>query len=165
MSAHSIFRYLAVLFLASSVVACSVSDHPDFDDYESDKSELKLEVIDLYSHPQGPLFKTRLLELKGRSPNFAGNKQLVYWGCGSSCQMLAVVDHESGLVDIPESLIATNGYCFKQDSRLLIVNPAWENDEDSFPLPFKTAFYEWTEDGFKLIKESDPVYLGNDCRL
>lgn len=160
-----VYRLFVVFFVTSFAWGCSVSEHPEFDQYEVAKSDLKLEVVDLYSHPQGPYFKTRLLELKGRIPNFAGNKQLVYWGCGSSCQMLAVIDHESGLVDIPEDLIATNGYCFKTDSRLLIVNPAWENDEDSFPLPFKTAFYEWTEDGFRLLKESDPVYMGKECSL
>jgi hypothetical protein len=53
--------------------------------------------------------------------NFAGHFCFVYWGCGSPCQMSAVVDLKTGKVyDGPT---ASNGYGFKKDSRLLIINP------------------------------------------
>ncbi len=53
--------------------------------------------------------------------NFAGKFCFVYWGCGSPCQISAVVDMESGIVynGLPSAL----GYEFKKDSKILIVNP------------------------------------------
>lgn len=87
--------------------------------------------------------------------NFAGKYCFVSWGCGSPCQMSAVVDMESGIVynGIPSAI----GYRFKKNSRILIVNPP-----DSTNYYYKhTAFeypteYVWTGKKFVQINKPAP---------
>ena len=53
--------------------------------------------------------------------NFAGRYNLARWGCGTSCQNGAITDLKTGKVyDIPS---ASLDYEFRNDSRLLVVNP------------------------------------------
>jgi hypothetical protein len=59
--------------------------------------------------------------------NFAGHYCFAYWGCGSPCQMSAIIDLKTGIVY--EGPPASLGYEFKKNSRLLIVNPG--NTADS----------------------------------
>lgn len=53
--------------------------------------------------------------------NFGGHYCFVWWGCGSPCQNSAVVDVKTGI--IYPGVNASLGYKFKQDNRVLIVNP------------------------------------------
>lgn len=52
--------------------------------------------VQLRSAPYGRTFRTRLREGARGGPNFAGRFTLVMWGCGAPCQMVAVIDAESG---------------------------------------------------------------------
>lgn len=82
--------------------------------------------------------------------NFAGKFCFVYWGCGSSCQISAVVDMESGIVY--NGLTSGLGYKFKKDSKILIVNPP-----DSSGYYFKNSAvgspteYIWTGKKFEKL--------------
>ena len=44
----------------------------------------------------GRMFRTRLREGARRGPNFAGEFTVVTWGCGTSCQFVAVVNARTG---------------------------------------------------------------------
>ena len=58
---------------------------------------------------------------KINQPNFAGQYIIISWGCGSPCQMHAVIDSKIG---ITIQLINTaSGLRYKKDSYLLIENP------------------------------------------
>ena len=59
--------------------------------------------------------------VKDEGVNFAGTFCFVSWGCGSPCQMSAVVDMETGIVY--DGLPSAVGYKFNSNSKLLIVNP------------------------------------------
>src|SRR5262245_19409738 len=52
--------------------------------------------VDLKSDPDAPRFRTRLREGAATGPNFAGHFTIVTWGCGTDCQVTAVVDALSG---------------------------------------------------------------------
>lgn len=78
-------------------------------------------AVDLESHPQARQFRTRLTEGAKQGPNFAGRYTVVEWGCGTSCQQLAVIDARTGHVS--DWLTTELGSDYRLDSRLFIKNP------------------------------------------
>lgn len=69
-------------------------------------------------------------ERGGTGLNFAGHYCFVYWGCGSNCQNSAVVDLKTGTVY--PAITASMGFKFKNNSRLVIVNPGQTADSCAF---------------------------------
>jgi hypothetical protein len=95
-----------------------------------------LAAPDVKRHPRSRLFRTMIREGAKRGPNFAGHYTLTFWGCGSGCVSVAIVDARSGKVFHPrnlreidnynvayEELVALHGDLinFRLDSKLLIV--------------------------------------------
>jgi len=79
--------------------------------------------------------------------NFAGHYCFAYWGCGSPCQMSAVVDLKTGLVyDGPS---AGYGYQFKRNSRLLVVNP---DDPHTGCAGCTTEYWIWDDHHKKFLQ-------------
>ena len=80
-------------------------------------------------------------------PNFAGHYRLVYWGCGASCAMFAVLNLKTGKVIttkefatvlgthldaddfLPGTLSDGWGFRYKIDSSLLVVLGTPDEDE------------------------------------
>ena len=82
----------------------------------------KKSAINYRSNSLGSQLKTRLTETYEEDGlNFAGHYCFVHWGCGSPCQESAIIDLTDG--KIYNGLGASNGFNFKKDSRMLIVNP------------------------------------------
>ncbi len=79
--------------------------------------------------------------------NFAGHYSFVYWGCGSPCQMSAVVDLKTGI--IYAGVDASFGYLFKRDSRLMLINPGGQESECSVCEP---QYWVWNERDKKFNK-------------
>ena len=77
--------------------------------------------VDLKSDRLARLYRTRLRAAAQMGPNFANHYTLVSWGCGSSCQLWAVIDAQTGRV-FPKLLQSTAGAEFYPDSRLLILD-------------------------------------------
>ena len=67
-------------------------------------------------------FRTVLQEGARRGPNFAGQFTIIGWGCGSSCQMNAVVDARSGRIFQPwiQTMMAAD---YRRNSNLFIADP------------------------------------------
>lgn len=100
-----------------------------FSDFKVDVGSNPKIPIQYSSNKIARMFKTVITETcKKEGLNFAGHYCFVQWGCGSPCQMSAVVDMQTGIVYEGET--ASLGYEFKKDSRMLIVNP-----------PDSTGFY------------------------
>ena len=59
---------------------------------------------DVRSSPQVRLFRTRIREGAKQGPNFAGHYTIVFWGCGTGCVSLAIVDARTGKVFFPSNL-------------------------------------------------------------
>ena len=93
---------------------------------------------DVRSHPMSRLFRTMIREGAKRGPNFAGHYTIVFWGCGTGCRSLAIVNARNGKVYHPSNLSAVdNGnvafeefeapglddglFQFRQDSKLIRV--------------------------------------------
>jgi hypothetical protein len=84
-------------------------------------------------------------------PNFAGHYIIVSWGCGSPCQMNAIIDMKSGkAVDF---FVTSIGLCFNCDSYLLILDPP---SYDGFDKGFR-AFIG--DPRFKILKNDKVIDL------
>lgn len=75
--------------------------------------------VDLASHRDARRFRTRLRRGAARGPNFAGAYTVVTWGCGTACQMIAVVAARNGKVAFAPGA-ASAGVTFRRGSRLLV---------------------------------------------
>ena len=132
------------------------STFPNFANYTVDQSDEVLSAIDFSSHPDASNFRTRLEYNLGETANFAGHYIVTSWGCGSMCQMVAVINVLDGDVFFP--FTASFGVCYRADSSLLISNPTDESFIDSFdgelPVWFKTGFYDWDGEHMELLVET-----------
>lgn len=81
-------------------------------------------AVNLASHKDARMFRTRLREAAPKGPNFAGHMTVVTWGCGTSCQAVALIDARNGRVYFGPT--ASLGVKHRLDSRLLAVNPPEE---------------------------------------
>lgn len=102
-------------------------------------------AVNLASHKDARNFRTRLREAAATGPNFAGYMTVATWGCGTSCQSVAVIDARDGRVYFGPT--ASAGVKHAITSRLLIVNPPEAVKEaygDSPPDYVKPEYYSWT---------------------
>lgn len=127
-------------------------------------------VVDLASDPSAPTFRTRLRRGAAEGPNFAGHFTVVAWGCGTDCQVTAVVDARTGRVAFAP-FTAYSGTAFRLDSRLLIENPRRPEDEglpasnDASPPPAasdpvdpydRPGYWVWDGATFEKLDVPDP---------
>ena len=96
---------------------------PQFSDFSvSDTGAITPALINFDNDTLARRFRTVLREGARRGPNFAGHFTIVTWGCGSSCQMTAVVDARTGHVFQPwiQTMIRAD---YRQNSMLFIADP------------------------------------------
>jgi hypothetical protein len=145
---------VSVLLIASSVVILFIVPRPAsireeqakiprFEDYPvSETFEGKPAPVDLSSHPDAPNFETRLTEGAEKGPNFAGHYTVIEWGCGTSCQVNAVVDAKTGAVYWgPTTAVGSN---YRINSNLFIANPQ-EGEEIRW---VSIEYYKWENNKF-----------------
>lgn len=113
-------------------------------------------------------FRTRIRNGYEDTVKFAGKYCFVSWGCGSPCQMAVIIDATTGKIyAVPQ---ATQGYNYRTDSRMLIVNPPneeieieFENGDTSPALWLNCDYcqpeiYIWNED-LKVFEERKPLVI------
>jgi hypothetical protein len=142
---------LAATFLCTAQVRADDAV-PAFDDYKvTDSFAGKPAKVRIVS-AQDRKFATRLRELSGQKPNFAGHYSLVNWGCGASCVMTAAIDAKNGHVTwLPFTVCCwdvdvTEPIDFKPDSRLIVVHGS-RNEEGG-----GVYYYQLQPSGFTLVK-------------
>jgi len=153
--------------LAESV-SMAVTGLPAFDDSPVLQSDAILSSVDLSSHPDALNFRTRLEYSLNEPVNFAGHYILTSWGCGTMCQMIALIDVLTGDVFFPPDFVSSYGSCFKPNSNLVILNPVDEFFLDSFddepPEWFNVGYYLWDGQDMQLLTENQQVVL-EDCEF
>ncbi len=101
--------------------------------------------VNLNSDPGARRFRTVLRNGAKQGPNFAGHYTVVMWGCGSSCQSIAIVDAKTGAVYMT-GLTAEASAKYQTNSKLLIVNPP-ENLREGYgtnpPDWLTSRYYVW----------------------
>lgn len=97
---------------------------PTFSDYPTEDEILATTtvVIDYSTYPEAKEYITEFSNTLLEGVNFAGLYTVVSWGCGSNCQLSAVVNRKTGTI-INYGLLSEYGLAFEKDSRLLVVNP------------------------------------------
>lgn len=110
-------------------------------------------AVNLASHKDARMFRTRLREGAATGPNFAGHMTVVMWGCGTSCQMVALVDARNGRVYFGPN--ASLGAKYRVESRLLVLNPPEEVKKDYGDPPpdwGRPEYYVWNNGRLDKIK-------------
>lgn len=134
---------------------------PRYEDFPVAKIYKGKPAPPVLSSPDARTFRTRLREGAAKGPNFAGRYTIVGWGCGSSCQQLAVVDAQTGKVyfskTIPNAVYAMlpetgeePGLKYKLNSRLLML-VGWPGEGDRADDLAGTFYYKWENNEFKLV--------------
>jgi hypothetical protein len=125
--------------------AVAVRPTPRFEDYpvaDTSLGRAHPASVVFASADYGAMYGTRLRQGAAEGPNFAGHYTVVTWGCGTGCQIAAVVDARTGRLS-EQTLLSANGLQFRRNSRLLYADaPTPEQPPDcaSCGVP---AFYEW----------------------
>lgn len=103
-----------------SGVSYSPERPPRFEDFRVvSKFSGQPAPVNLASHKEARRFRTMLREGAAKGPNFAGHDTVVTWGCGTACQMAAVVDAGDGKVSFAP-FTTSMGASYRLDSRLFI---------------------------------------------
>lgn len=104
-------------------VVASADSLPGFADYQvAPRFRGRPAAVRLDSDPQARFFRTKLREGARAGPNFADHLTVVTWGCGSGCQVNAIVDARDGRI-YPQWLETNAGVRTRQGSALLIADP------------------------------------------
>ena len=106
--------------------------------------------VRLGSAPYGRMYRTKLREGAARGPNFAGRFTVVLWGCGTGCQIVAVVDARTGRLS-RQTLLTASGVEYRRDSRLLLADARTPEIPDNCASCGTPAYYEWRGDRFEPV--------------
>jgi ankyrin repeat protein len=119
--------------------------------------------VDLSSNPLARAYRTRIREGARKGPNFAGHYTVVTWGCGSNCEVNAIVDAPTGLVY--DGFGDERGADFKINSNLMIADPGRPADDntDNPTIKLPVRYYVWQENRFTLIYEQSCSDTEREC--
>ncbi|MEM8603243.1 MAG: hypothetical protein AAGF24_05355 [Cyanobacteria bacterium P01_H01_bin.121] len=140
---------IQTLTQAPLTVAPTFNDYPVTTTFTGIPAPLQLD-----EHLQGRVFRATLEEAAQAKPNFAGTYTLVSWGCGTSCQQVAMVSAETGQATfLPQP--AAVGVEHQLNSRLLVLNPPAKIEEvwgTNPPDWLITQYYVWDGEYFELLQ-------------
>ena len=126
---------------------------PAFNQYPARVERVRTKAINFRGNPDARRFRTVLTEALRDGTNFAGHYIVASWGCGTACQIGAIIDTRTGNVFWPKELagiytIFDEPIKHRANSRLLVVSqvPATKADlrED--------IYYEWKNNRLRLIR-------------
>lgn len=157
-------------FLALPLSIHGQAKLPRFEDYPAPRTFKGKPARAKIVGPRVRLFRTMIRNGAATGPNFAGHYTLVKWGCGSSCQLLAIVDARTGRVYIPAGLLqldtdpwaggdplaAEESVQFRRNSRLLVLVGGGYFGKR--PRRKGKYFYEWRNNRLKLISSIQRHY-------
>jgi hypothetical protein len=102
----------------------SISDFPEYK--IAVKPFVKAKQLKLKPGTFAWQFRTRYQNAFKQPADFAGKYKVVEWGCGTTCQMVSLINLESG--DIIEGFTTSLSSSYALDSKLFITNPFSEDE-------------------------------------
>jgi len=93
-----------------------------------------------------------------RGVKFAGHYALSYWGCGSECAQIGIVDLRTGRSYVSPFWVSPVSVKTQPDSRLLVINDPAEvakefgGDASDLPERFQPKYFLWTGQKLLLIE-------------
>jgi len=100
---------------AAEVLLPMFEDYPAVETFDGTPAE-----VNLASHPDAKMFRTRLSEISPYDTRFAGHYRIVEFGCGTECQSIWAVDLIDG--SVYSLFTASSGVAYRPDSRLIVKN-------------------------------------------
>ena len=149
------------LILFSGFVTLSQDGSPKFTDYPARVVRVRRSVrVQIYSTPDTSCFRTMLRRTAQRGSRFAGHYALDYWGCGTNCARIGIVDLLSGRSYVSPFYVGIAGgdgnpIKVKPESRLVLVNdPEMVRKEYGDPPPEELSpkYFLWTGQHLLSIK-------------
>jgi len=157
----------AAALLVLTVIAASAQRTPTFAAYAVKVEKVRNISVDLKSNKGAREFRTMLREAAKGGINFAGHYVMAGWGCGTNCEVLAVIDARNGHVyfpkelegvgigflDLPPGPVATDapeeneyqsGAYYKASSRLFALQGFTGGGLDDKNAKCGTYYFEWT---------------------
>ncbi|MGE5268484.1 MAG: hypothetical protein ACM3JG_02305 [Thiohalocapsa sp.] len=89
---------VAGVMLILAGVAAAADDTPQFADYPPAARFAGRNAAPVLTTPEAQRFRTRIREAAPEKPNFDGHYIVAAWGCGTDCEMGAIIDAASGRV-------------------------------------------------------------------
>jgi len=141
-----------------------VPDAPRFEQFPVTEKFSGTPAVPVLSTARDRRFRTMIRRGAAEGPNFAGHVTITYWGCGTGCREIAVIDARTGEInhDLPRYLTssflefpdgtatADDGFealSYRRDSRLLIVRGCPSDRNCAL------FYYEWTGAEFRLLRK------------
>ena len=105
-------------------------------------------------------YRTRIRDGAGARPNFAGHYSVIRWGCGSNCQMMAIVDAKTGTIYNPPlaesgmdlyvnlDMLSPAEVDFKRDSSLMVLRNGCRFARSECGV----YYFNWRNNKFSLVK-------------
>jgi hypothetical protein len=137
-----------------ALAASAQSPSPKFNDYPARVNRSQSSVkVKLNSTPDTSCFRTMLRQTLKQGARFAGHYAIDYWGCGTNCARVGIVDLISGRAYVSPFYVGIAGggqhKSIKTEvgSRLVLVNdPKVVREEYGDPAPeeFAPGYFLWT---------------------
>lgn len=151
------------LLVLISLVSCAAAQAPDFKDYPARVTGPKKPArVEIYSTADTSCFRAMLRQTARAGARFAGHYAIDYWGCGTNCARIGIVDLVTGQAYVSPFYVNIAGGGEHKSiktapgSRLVLVNdPEVVRKEygDSPPDEFGPAYFLWT--GKRLLPIKD----------
>lgn len=118
---------------------------PEFSDYfTADVYSGEPAPVDFETYPDAKAFTTRIEDGAKQGPNFAGHYTVVSWGCGTACQVSAVIDAKTGAI-VEYGIPSTFDLSYTVGSDLLIINP-----KENVPVGVLQTAHEYPDEHYPL---------------
>ena len=147
---------ILAVFATAAMQTIGIQQLPDFSDYEVEIYNGPVSAVDLSSHKDAKMFRTRLRDAAKGDVNFGGHFILTFWGCGTSCQTGAIIDAKTGAVYFPDELRATvfsdlddRLVDYRTDSTLIIVRGHMREEDEA-----KVTYLVWENGSFKHLSST-----------
>jgi hypothetical protein len=143
-----------VLLIVFGCFVFAAAQEPRFTDYPARVVRTRTSVrVQQNSTPDTRCFRTMLRQTAREGQRFAGHYAIDYWGCGTNCARIGIVDLANGRAYVSPFYVGIAGggqhlsIKTKPDSKLVLVNdPEVVRKEYGDPAPeeFAPAYFLWT---------------------
>ena len=120
---------LAAMLTAASA-ASAAETAPAFADYPAAAPYAGRNAVPVLATAEARRFRTMIRDGARQKPNFDGHYIVASWGCGTDCEMGAIIDAVSGqVISLPvvagspdDATADSTHFAYRADSRLLVMN-------------------------------------------
>src|SRR5687767_11959254 len=143
---HLVFS--AAYILLAYTIAFSQEPVPRFSDYPAKVIRTTKSVkVRIHSTPDTVCFRSKLRTTARKGEGFAGHYALSYWGCGTECARIGIVDLITGRAYVSPFSVSGVGIKTRIGSRLVLVNDpnvVGKNFGDPTPARYLPVYFVWT---------------------